>query len=162
MQSQLFQNFSELRRRNIRSSRNNSITFSYDITINSLIEAHISHLNNQNQSVSNNQKIQMYDLIYSLVKSKKAIIQGAFIDGDLKYIVCYAFDDISAYFLFGAPIGDNDFNFLGTASHFNMCNYLKSKNIKQVNLEGVNSPDRGKFKLSLGGELIQYFSLRIN
>jgi hypothetical protein len=158
----LFLNLSELRRRNIRSSKKNNINFSYTIDTNCLIDAHAVHLKSQNQLVTENQKNQMYSLIFSLVKNEKAIVQGSYLEGKLRYIVCYAYDALSAYFLFGAPVGENDLNFLGSASHFNMCRYLKNKNIKRVNLEGVNSSKRGRFKLSFGGDLLYYYNLKLN
>jgi hypothetical protein len=158
----LFLNFSKLRRRNIRASKKNNINFSYDIDITSLIDAHEIHLQNQNQIVDKRQKIQMYNLIDSLVKNNRATIQGTFVEGDLRYIVCYAYDNLSSYFLFGSPIGDNNVNYLGTASHFNMFNHLKKQNVTRVNMEGVNSPERGHFKLTFGGELQNYYTFKLS
>ena len=39
--------------------------------------------------------------------------------------------------------------------------YEKKYEISSVDLEGVNSPNRGWFKLSLGGDLSQYFKVKL-
>ena len=40
-------------------------------------------------------------------------------------------------------------------------NFYREGTVKTIDLEGVNSPNRGWFKLSFGGELINYYAVTL-
>ncbi|MEY3788582.1 MAG: hypothetical protein RIQ94_150 [Pseudomonadota bacterium] len=71
--------------------------------------------------------------------------------------VLFIYDDRSAYYLFGA----NDPSFRNTgAGAFLLMQMIKDafdNGIKEVDFVGVNSPNRGDFKISFGLELKPYF-----
>lgn len=77
------------------------------------------------------------------------------------YAVAYAWDEKRAYYLFGAGHPDVSTSWQGTLLHWESFKYLaQQKGINEVDLEGVNSPQRGWFKLSLGGDLQPYYQVR--
>ena len=59
-----------------------------------------------------------------------------------------------------SKIVDNK-NYSGIYLLINCFNYLKKLNVETVDLEGINSPQRGWFKLSFGGEIKNYYNVLI-
>jgi hypothetical protein len=71
----------------------------------------------------------------------------------------YAFDRHRAYYLFGASDPDLRDSPIGTAVLWDAFGKLAAAKVTQVDLEGVNSPRRGWFKMSFGGELRAYYQI---
>lgn len=82
-------------------------------------------------------------------------------DGSLGSIAVYAFDALRAYYLFGASDPALRNAATGTAILWDAFTALAKSGISQVDLEGVNSPRRGWFKLSFGGLLVPYYQVTL-
>lgn len=81
-------------------------------------------------------------------------------DGTLLYCVFYGWDAKRAYYLYGAGHAERSTPWQGTLAHWAAFQHLASEHgIRSVDLEGVNSPQRGWFKLSFGGTLVPYHTL---
>ena len=80
-------------------------------------------------------------------------------DGTPGSIAVYAFDQRRAYYLFGASDPAMRDSPAGTAVLWDAFTALSKEGISQVDLEGVNSPRRGWFKLSFGGDLRPYYQI---
>jgi hypothetical protein len=83
--------------------------------------------------------------------------------GEFAYSVAYAWDRRRAYYLFGAgPPGDGQ-PWQGTLAHWTaFVDLARTMRIGVVDLEGVNSPQRGWFKLGFGGCLMPYYHVRLD
>ena len=82
-------------------------------------------------------------------------------DGAVIYVTVYGWDTKRAYYLFGA--GHPDFNepWQGTIGLWEAFVDLATRvGLQEVDLEGVNSPKRGWFKLGFGGDLRPYYHVR--
>ena len=103
----------------------------------------------------------MSNLIEALINNDRGVlIEISNASGQIIYIVFYVWDRIRAYYLFGAGNPDASEPWQGTLAHWEAFKYLsKTKLIRVIDFEGVNSPKRGWFKLSFGGELINYYHL---
>lgn len=64
-----------------------------------------------------------------------------------------------AYYLFGASDPASRGNVAGTAAIWYAIKVLYDKGINVIDFEGVNSPNRGYFKLSFGTTLVPYFQI---
>lgn len=73
----------------------------------------------------------------------------------------FVLDNKRAHYLFGANDPALRDAHTGTAVLWDSFTELSKGDIKEVNLEGVNSPRRGWFKLSFGGDLRPYFQLTL-
>ena len=83
-------------------------------------------------------------------------------DGSVIYAVFYGWDTKRAYYLFGAGHPELSEPWQGTLVHWEAFKDLaQAKDIREVDLEGVNSPQRGWFKLGLGGDLRPYYNVSI-
>ena len=80
-------------------------------------------------------------------------------DGRPGSMAFWGIDDKRAYFIFGANDPELRDNHTGSAVLWDSFRELNRSGVREVDLEGVNSPRRGWFKLSFGGDLRPYFHL---
>jgi len=83
-------------------------------------------------------------------------------DGTLGSAAVYAFDANRAYYLFGASDPALRNTPTGTAILWDAFYALAKQGVNVIDLEGVNSPYRGWFKLSFGGSLVPYYQVSLN
>lgn len=81
-------------------------------------------------------------------------------DGTLLYCVFYGWDQHRAYYLYGAGHPERSAPWQGTLAHWFAFGHLaREHGVVEIDLEGVNSPQRGWFKLGFGGNLQPYHTL---
>lgn len=101
--------------------------------------------------------IRISEQLYSQGKAKMFMTYDRF---DMPaFCAVYLLDSRRAYYLFGACDPAHKGNASGTLVHWAAFNSLRSDGLTEVDLVGVNSPNRGAFKLSFGGRLIPYYEL---
>lgn len=83
-------------------------------------------------------------------------------EDDLASIFVFARDSKRAYYLFGANHPSFRDSYSGTLGLFQSLNMLADTGCSEVDLEGVNSPKRGYFKLSFGGTLTPYYRVTLH
>lgn len=101
----------------------------------------------------------------ALIKSifKNAIAGGygkmsvALLDDAPVSAVLFLHDDRTAYYLFGANDPAHRKTFAGTFLLMRMIKDAFEKGIHEIDFVGVNSPNRGDFKISMNAELKPYF-----
>lgn len=80
-------------------------------------------------------------------------------DGEPGSMAFFGIDNKCAHYIFGANDPKLRDCHTGTAVLWDAFKVLSRSGVTEVNLEGVNSPHRGWFKLSFGGDLRPYFQL---
>ena len=95
----------------------------------------------------------------SLIKSKKAIMTATSFEGELASMSIFGIDKKRSYYLFGANKTEYRNKETGTANIAWSIEKLNSMGIDTIDMVGVNSPQRGSFKLSFGGNLIPYYQV---
>jgi hypothetical protein len=81
-------------------------------------------------------------------------------DGAVIYSAAYGWDSRRAYYLFGAGHPDLSEPWQSTLGHWKAFIDITNRfGISEVDMEGVNSPQRGWFKLGFGGNLINYYQV---
>jgi lipid II:glycine glycyltransferase (peptidoglycan interpeptide bridge formation enzyme) len=91
---------------------------------------------------------------------KKARLYASYDEkNELGSMAFFAWDNKRAYYIFGAsdPIKRNGHS--GTAVLWDAFYDLNNIGIDKVDLEGINSPHRGWFKLSFGGDIVPYYRM---
>lgn len=83
-------------------------------------------------------------------------------DGTVGSVAIFGIDRKRAYYLYGANNPDLRDSQCGTMLLFEAFRRLGVDGLAQVDLEGINSPKRGYFKLSFGGSLTPYFQVRMS
>lgn len=111
------------------------------------------------------------DILEKLLKDMKSIIESLkkieslviFYAKDSKEEIAsatvFCWDNKRAYYLFGVNKILKNERYIG--SQLLWCSFveLQKAGVEEVDLEGVNSPERGWFKLSFGGSLKPYYKL---
>ena len=158
--NKLFKKMSTLRRRLIRVGlkNKNKVVFIKDIDF--LIKNYKTYMEAQNAKISKEKFIKMKQLLKYLESCNKLLIQVSYNnDGSKGYILAFAIDDYKSYYLYGCPLSKKVDNHLGSYSFWKMFLKLKEKKIREVDFEGINSPSRGLFKQSFGGDSKIYFEI---
>jgi len=96
----------------------------------------------------------------SLLSKNKAIIINVKNKKTTLASVLYTWDNETSYFLLGARNVKVHSVDASTYCHWSMIEHLfKNFNLRKFDLEGVNSPKRGLFKLKFGGNLFTYYDI---
>jgi hypothetical protein len=98
-------------------------------------------------------------LINRMVEHGKAAVYEVLNDhGKVIYVTVYAWDKKRAYYMFGAGHPDINEPWQGTLANWEAFIDLATRiGVPEVDMEGVNSPARGWFKLGFGGDLRPYY-----
>lgn len=82
-------------------------------------------------------------------------------EGDLGSMVVFGLDAKRAYYLYGANAPELRSDHCGSMALFHALQALAQDGVTEADLEGVNSPKRGYFKLSFGGDLRAYYRVSL-
>jgi hypothetical protein len=80
---------------------------------------------------------------------------------DVGSIAVFGIDSKRAYYLYGANNPGLRSGYTGTAVLWSAFQSLAADGVNEIDLEGINSPKRGYFKLSFGGTITPYHILRL-
>jgi len=159
-ETSLFKGLEPLRRRNIAEARKDKAKTTTKGAPALFVKNFKLMMSEKGEPQSDDKMNRLERLIRELVKNKQAEI---FITqkscGDLIYISVFGWDSKRAYYLFGTPVVGSTSRYKGTISFWDAFIYLSKMGISNVDLEGVNSPNRGRFKLSFGGDLLNYYEV---
>ncbi|HLO96216.1 MAG TPA: hypothetical protein VK195_18060, partial [Burkholderiaceae bacterium] len=96
-----------------------------------------------------------------IARGRGAIFHVLDAEGALLYAVAYGWDERRAFYLYGAGNPARSAPWQGTLAHWVAFQYLAQEHgLSEVDLEGINSPQRGWFKLGFGGDLVSYCCVR--
>ncbi len=102
-------------------------------------------------------------IIDSLLALEVGKIYACYDDrNELGSMAFFAWDTKRAYYVFGANDPAKRDGHSGTAVLWDAFYDMSNIGISEVDLEGVNSPQRGWFKLSFGGEIMPYYELKLS
>ena len=82
-------------------------------------------------------------------------------DGMVGSAALFGWDDKRAYYIYGANAPDLRDDHTGTMVLWEAFMDLRREGIAEIDMEGINSPLRGHFKLSFGGEVTPYYHLAL-
>ncbi|EJF06722.1 hypothetical protein ThvES_00011940 [Thiovulum sp. ES] len=157
-----FKSLETLRQRNIREARKKEAKTYIDNSQSDLfIEYYKNLMISQNEKFENSKLINMKNLIDILVENNLAniyIVENS--ENVIQYITVFVWDNKRAYYLFGSPNPDGEERYKGTIAFWDSFIDLAKKGISEIDLEGINSPSRGWFKLGFGGNIKAYYEVR--
>jgi len=158
--SKLFLNLDPVRRYSIREARKEGAEV-LQTNSNKLLIDFYSKMMTKKNFKPNKKKMNSLAKISSLCiqKRKGAIFEILNKKKNILYTAFYVWDNNMAYYLFGAG-GNVTTSWQSSLIHWEVFKFLAyEKKITRVDLEGVNSPKRGWFKLTFGGSLKTYFNI---
>ncbi len=159
--TELFKNLDTLRQRNIREGLKKGAVVDRSNNIQLFLEFYVENLRAQNQPADTIKVKRMGNLIKSLLVKGHAFMYSSInSDGEVGYIAIFCKDKKRAYYLFGAGHAQLTERYHGTLVFWRAFQDLaKNQGVIEIDMEGVNSPNRGKFKLSFGGDLRTYYQV---
>lgn len=156
----LFSEFSSARRQEVRYAIKKGVITEERFDADMFVEFYAMTMERQGESVEQKVLEQMKNLISGLyLKNMGTMFVSATANGDVGSMAFFCFDSKRAYYLFGANDPQLRDEHTGSAVLWDAFRALSKAGIKEVDLEGVNSPQRGWFKLSFGGNLRTYFQV---
>jgi hypothetical protein len=159
-ESLIFNGLETLRQRNIREARKSHSKMVIMKNSELFVQSYTSMMNSKNNTQDKDKLKRLKRLIDGLIQKQMANIyltQNK--NGESIYISIFGWDNKRAYYLFGAPILEAKERYKGTISFWDAFQDLSKRGLKEVDLEGINSPQRGWFKLSFGGNVIPYYNV---
>jgi hypothetical protein len=159
--SPVFARLEDQRRRNLRSAARDGATAVRTSDSRVLLSHYQSMMERQDDAQPADKLGAMRSLFDGLLEAGRGVIfQTLDARGTVLYTVMYAWDSKRAYYLFGAGQPDSKAAWQGTLANWAALKYLsQERNLREVDLEGVNSPQRGWFKLGFGGDLRPYYQI---
>jgi len=105
---------------------------------------------------------QMKSLMQILINNNVAKLYASYNELDeISSMAFFGFDNKRAYYIFGANNPEKRDGHSGTNVLWEAFYDLNKIGINEVDLEGVNSPKRGWFKLSFGGDIMPYYKVKL-
>lgn len=142
-----------------KSSQSLSLKMSNDVAI--LDELHAKTFARQDIKRSSQESVLVKSIASHALDGKYGEMCCAMLDDVPVSAILFLYDDRSAYYLFGANDPDHRKTFSGTFLLVEMIRNAFAKGIHEIDFLGVNSPDRGDFKVSLGADLMPHFITRL-
>ena len=158
----LYSNLFSLRKRQISYAEKENFEIKTSKSFSKFIKNYEKNLTNQSRPhpYSKNYFNNLYALLKKL-SEKKLITQYELVrNGTEAYSVIFSNIMNTTEYLYGTGNKENQKNYDSTYLFWFVMNKMKEDGITTFNFEGVNSPDRGNFKLSFGCTLASYFSVK--
>ncbi|WP_035066386.1 GNAT family N-acetyltransferase [Nitratidesulfovibrio termitidis] len=156
----LFPEISYSRRQEVRKALKTGVRTTEDATPEDLAAFYALTMGRQDIEVERERLDELRDLA-------AAVLAGGFgrlfatrtPEGELAAMALFGMDSKRAYYLFGAGDPHLRNTPCGTAVLWDAFGQLARAGVTEVDLEGVNSPRRGWFKLSFGADILPYYQL---
>lgn len=151
---------SSARRQEIRYARRDCVVTEefYDVKL--FADFYLQTMGRQGEVVAPNKMDKMVNLVQALLMNGMArMFVSKDHHGTPGSIAVYAIDRQHACYLFGANDPSLRNTSTGTAVLWDAFSHLAKGGVTMIDLEGVNSPRRGWFKLSFGGNLAPYYQI---
>jgi len=160
-ESELFTNLSSLRRRHIREARQKGFSTILSENVKLLVDSFEMMMAEKADPQPKSKINRLFRLINGLIKlGYGKLFKTLNRDGQIIYLTFFAWDNNRAYYLFGCSTGKESYRFQGTIAFWDFFVWLaNNSDLNIVDLEGINSPQRGNFKLSFGGSIESYYEI---
>jgi hypothetical protein len=158
----LFKNLSYSRRQEVRYARRDGVRAQLSADVGVLTDLYVQTMNHQNIAVEQKTIASMQAVMRALMAQKKGFL--FIVPNCAGLIVSAAFfacDRKRAYYLWGANHLTDRTRYSGTIVLWDAFIHLHGQGLQAIDLEGVNSPYRGWFKLSFGGSLCPYYRVTL-
>jgi hypothetical protein len=156
----LYPQTSSSRRQEIRYAVKEGVTTKEEYKADLFVDFYCKTMKRQDIEVEQLYLEEMKTIITNLYKAKLGRLFVSYTkSGEAGSMAFFGIDGDRAYYIFGANEPGLRDSHTGTAVLWDGFYYLSKNGVKEVDLEGINSPKRGWFKLSFGGNIVPYFQL---
>ena len=161
-QNPAYGNFSKSRRQEVRYGIREGVKTVIEQEVDIFLEFYRLTFARQDESMDDHYFRRLRGLVEGLLATGKASMYlSRTAGGEPGSIAVIGLDSKRAYYLFGANNPELRDQHTGTMVLWDAFLDLAASGVKEVDLEGVNSPLRGHFKLSFGGSMLPYYHIRL-
>lgn len=159
--SSAFRALETLRQRHIRDADKKGGQVRHGCDGTRLVDYYRIMMAKQGSGVAEEKLTRMLCLVNGLIEQGKGNAYEVLnAEGIVIYVTVYAWDAKRAYYLFGAGHPEVSEPWQGSLAHWGaFLDLARTRGIREIDLEGVNSPQRGWFKLGFGGALVPYYQV---
>ena len=158
----IYQGCSKTRRQEIRYARSKGVTVTRGIDLPLFSQLYRETFTRQGKETDETTLSEICRVCQALSDNQKLVMYVARdVHGSVGSIAIFGFDNKRAYYLYGANSLVARQSHTGSYVLFHAFEDLAKEGVKEVDLEGVNSPARGHFKMSFGGQLTTYYSIQL-
>ena len=151
---------SNARRQEIRYAIRDKVVTKQEFNPDLFVNFYNETMKRQDIAVEESVLNQMKFLVTNLFKANTGRMFVSYLSsGEPGSMAFFAMDSKRGYYLFGANDPALRDSHTGTAVLWDAFYVLSKEGIKEIDMEGVNSPYRGWFKLSFGGDLQPYYQI---
>ena len=156
----MFQNMESKRQTDIHRAKEANVVFSESSDVETFITLYAQLLESQDSSVSEQYLDKMRNVIKTLLRRGLCTMFFTIDESSqVTYACVFSHHQNVGCYLYGAGNRDIMRRFDATYCIWNSIKALSNLGVREVDLEGVNSPTRGQFKLGFGGDLRSYFQV---
>jgi hypothetical protein len=156
--ARFFEQLHPLRRRSLRAARRAGARTAIDPDPELLARAYAGLMGKQQIAFDDATSSAFADRVDALIRAGIALQFTTYAPGGNPiYTAVFGWDSKRVYYLYGAPTADLSTTYQGTSCFLSAFEEFASRGHRVVDLEGVNSPRRGWFKLSFGGTLLPLY-----
>ena len=161
--SRAFEQLRRDRRRDVRNAQRHGIMTTEEFDPELCVELHRRTMQRQQLDVSAAAASEMIALMRALREQDRGrMFVARAADGTPASALFFGLDSKRAYAMFGGtdPAARSLPTFVAVL--WDGCRALSNAGVRELDLEGVNSPRRGWFKLSFGGSILPYYAVSLN
>ena len=159
----LFNSLHPNRKRDIKQAKKNKLKLVETQNYKKFLEIYANMMIDQGKPTSIDDYNRLQCLFDTLLKeSKLALFLMLDVEGNCKYGTAFTIYKNCGCYLFGAGDKSALNRYDGSCALWESLKAVSRLGVKLVDLEGVNSPDRGAFKLDFGGSLDLYHRIQLN
>lgn len=158
----LFKNLETVRRYSIRQAKKEKYNVQFSNNAKSFLNLYKKFIKKINSSSPQDDFEIVAKITNEILAQKKGVVSYLFDNkNQLIYSLVIGWDNTKAYYLYGVGSDKNSKPWQGTIGIWTIFKYIvKNTNLRIFDFEGVNSPNRGWFKLSFGGDLESYYQIK--
>jgi len=162
LQSPLYKNMNKSRRQEVRYAQNKGYYTKEEYNLPLFLDFYKRTFNRQNIAASLVNFRELKEIISNLYKNKRLIMLISYNpSNEPSSIAIFGHDNKRWYYLYGASNPDHREGHAGTLVLWDAFTKFLINGPSELDLEGVNSPRRGYFKLSFGGQLLSYLHVTL-
>ncbi len=159
----LFKSLDDVKQRDIKKAiKDENYKINFDLDLKKLKKLYLKTMKKNNSDFvdKNLEKLMIfYEKIY---QNGKAFQTNIIFKNKVIYSNFFSYHNKTACYLLGAGDQDVKERLGGTYSLWKSIEKCYEKKLDYIDLEGVNSPQRGSFKINFGGDLVNYYRLFIH
>lgn len=156
----IFSNLDDVKKRDIKKClENNNFSINYDLNLEMLKNLYIKTMKKNDPSFLDKNLDIIMSFLEKIYSNGKAFQTNLIFNNKIIYSNFFSLHNNTACYLYGAGDVDVTERLGGTYSLWKAIEQCYSRKMDFVDLEGVNSPQRGSFKLSFGGNLTSYYNV---